>query len=134
MRFLRSVPRRSRAASIGLFAVAAALAACDGDRLRPGPPTLVLTGPEAGTVFSPDTIAIGIHASDANGLDSVSVSYLGQVVTISAFAKAEVDDFTFFFIPEGLSPNQQVVITGTAVDLTGQATAEQLSLTVVVRP
>lgn len=134
MRFSRSVPRRSRATSFGILWLLAAVAACDGDRLRPGPPELLLTGPEAGTVFSPDTIIIGIHAADANGLDSVVVSYLGQVTTISAFAQAEIDDFTFFFIPEGLAPSQQVVINGTAADLTGQTTVEMLNLTVVVRP
>ena len=114
--------------------MAAALAACDGDRLRPGPPELILTGPEAGTVFSPDTIIVDIHAADANGLDSVVVSYLGQVTTITAFAQAEIDDFAFFFIPEGLSANQQIIINGTAVDLAGHTTVEMLSLTVVVRP
>ena len=134
MRFSTNGPRRSRAASLVALALVATLTACDGDRLRPGPPDLVLTGPESGTVFSPDTVPIGIHAADANGLDSVAVGYLGQFVTISAFAQSEIDDFAFFFVPEGLSPGQLVVISGTAVDLAGQTTAQTLSLTVIARP
>ena len=133
MRFSRSVRRRSRAASLALLAAAAFLA-CDGDRLRPGPPELTLTGPDGSTVFSPDTIAVGIYAADANGLDSVAVGYLGQFVTIDAFAESEIEDFAFFFIPEGLAPGQMVLINGIAVDLTGQVTQQTLNLTVVARP
>lgn len=136
MRFSTSARPRLRAASTtaAVAALVAALAACDGDRLRPGPPELTLTGPAGSTVFSPDTIAVGVFATDANGLDSVAVAYLGQVVTIEAFAQSEIDDFAFFFVPEGLSPGQMVVITGVAVDLTGQTTQQTLNLTVVARP
>lgn len=130
MRFSRSVPRYLLAAS----AVVGALAACNGDRLRPGPPELTLTGPAAGTVYSPDTVAIAVHAADANGLDSIAVGYLGQFATINAFAKTEANDVAFFYVPAGLTQGQQVVITGIAVDLSGQSTTQTLTLTVIARP
>lgn len=129
MRFWRSAPRIFLAASL-----VTALPGCDGARIRPGPPELTLTGPANGTVYSPDTLGISLHAADANGLDSISVGYLGQVIGIDVNADTEKDDVIFLFVPEGLSPGQAVVITGVAIDLTGETTRTQLSLTVAARP
>jgi len=131
VRFSKSARRTLRAASLVL---AGGLLACDGERLRPGPPELVLTGPESGTVFSPDTIVIAVRAVDANGMDSVAVTVLGQSASTRAFAEVVLEDLLLFVIPAGLTVGDPVTFTGVAVDLAGQTTTQTLVLTVAARP
>lgn len=110
--------------------MAALVVACDGERLRPGPPSLVLEGPPDGQVFPPDTLAVAVRAADANGLDSITVGYLGDITVIDAYAHTSFEDFVFVRLPAGLSPGQVVTITGVAVDLSGLETRATLALTV----
>jgi hypothetical protein len=107
---------------------------CKPDRLRPGPPSLVITGPQGSTVTSPDTAGIEVFAQDDNGLDSVTVTILGQTEELSAFDEVEVHDILFWPIPEGLSPGTLVEIIGYAKDLVGERTTVTTSVTVVAPP
>lgn len=116
---------------VALAAAGALSGACTPDRLRPGPPRLVITGPEGSTVTSPDTTGIEVFAQDDNGLDSVTVTILGQTVELDAFDLVELHDILFWPIPEGLSPGTLIEITGYAKDLVGERTTVTTSVTVV---
>jgi hypothetical protein len=85
-------------------------------------------------VFSPDTIVIAVRAVDANGMDSVAVTVLGQSASTRAFAEVVLEDLLLFVIPAGLTVGDPVTFTGVAVDLAGQTTTQTLVLTVAARP
>ena len=106
-------------------AVAVALiasAACGGDRQRPGPPTLELGLPPGKLVTSPDTFAVSIRAQDDNGLDSVVVSFLGDVRSLSVFNEFEVADIVIFTVPAGTAVGDTLEMFGYARDLVGERT------------
>jgi hypothetical protein len=130
------VPHRpSLVRSAAVLAVAGFLWwGCTPERLRPGPPSLVIEGPEGSTVFSPDTVGISVFARDDNGLDSVTVTILGRTEELGAFDQVEVSDIFLWPIPEGLSPGELVEIVGLAKDLVGERTVVTTSVTVVARP
>lgn len=111
--------------------LALALAACAGDRQRPGPPELVLELPVGHVVASPDTFAVGVVARDDNGLDSVVVTFLGERRDVFAFNEIEVIDFVFFIMPPGRIVGEVVEIQAFARDLVGGRTVTTATLTVV---
>jgi hypothetical protein len=113
---------------------AAVVPGCTPDRLRPGPPSLVIEGPQGSTAFSPDTIPISVFARDDNGLDSVTVTILGRTEELGAFDRTEISNVFFWPIPEGLTPGDLVEIVGNAKDLVGERTTVTTSVTVVARP
>jgi hypothetical protein len=129
-------PRRHLPALIAAAALAAlSLAgACTPDRLRPGPPSLVINGPAGSTVTSPDTVGIEVLAQDDNGLDSVTVTILGVTEELGAFDEVEVHDILFWPIPGGLPPGTLVEIVGYAKDLVGERTTVTTSVTVIAPP
>jgi hypothetical protein len=107
------------------------LAAACGERKRPGPPSLTLDAPPESVVTSPDTFAVGIHASDDNGLDSIVVSFLDQVRGIDAFEELQLTDFVTFVVPSGYMPGTVLDIIGVARDLTGEQISTTVKVTVV---
>lgn len=109
------------------------LCACAEDRLRPGPPSLILELPVGATVTSPDTFAIGVYARDDNGLDSVTVTFLGVTVEVTAFDEVEVVDAVLFTVPEGRLPGELLTVTAYAKDLVQERTNVTETLTVVAR-
>ena len=111
--------------------VVPALAACAGDRPRPGPPTISLELPVGHVVASPDTFAVGVRARDDNGLDSVVVSFLGERREVFAFNEIEVSDFVFFVVPEGRTVGELVEVQAYALDLVGGRTTTSATLTIV---
>jgi hypothetical protein len=129
------MPRRALP-TLAPAAVAAALllAGCTPERLRPGPPSLVVEGPEGSTVFSPDTVGISVFARDDNGLDSVTITVLGRTEELGAFDRVEVSDIFIWPIPAGLTAGELIEIQGYAKDLVGERTVVTTSVTVVDRP
>lgn len=115
-----------------LLALAAlgALAACDADRLRPGPPALALEMPPGNVVTSPDTFLVGIVARDDNGLDSLVITFLDQVRDVAVFDDIEVVDGVFFVVPEGYAVGEVLEVSGLARDLVGERTTVTASVTV----
>jgi hypothetical protein len=124
-------PATRRLAALGLAALA--LAACAGDRPRPGPPSIQLELPVGQVVASPDTFAVGVTARDDNGLDSVVVTFLGERREVFAFNEIEVSDFVFFIVPEGRIVGELVEVQAFALDLVGGRTVTSASLTIVAR-
>jgi len=120
---------RASGALLGL----ALLAGCGEDRLRPGPPTLVLEMPPGSVVTSPDTFVVGIYARDDNGLDSLLVRFLDQVRDISVFNEIEVVDGVFFVVPDGYAVGEVIVVSGYVRDLVGERTSVTGSVTVGTR-
>jgi hypothetical protein len=118
----------------GAAVVAAWLAGCGSDRLRPGPPTLSIELPPGATVFSPDTLGLAVRAHDDNGLDSVTVTILGHTEEANAFNQVDVVDGFLWPIPEGLIPGELIEITGYAKDLVGDRTTVTTSVTVIAGP
>lgn len=106
---------------------------CSPSRVRPGPPRLVIDLFQGTTVSSPDTIYMGVHASDPNGLDSVAVSFEGvaQTVYSSVAGNVAADDTVGWIIPAGAAPNTMFWFYGYARDLTGDITVDSVSVTVV---
>jgi hypothetical protein len=115
---------------VGAALLVALVAAC-GERKRPGPPSLTLDPPPGAVVTSPDTFAVGIHANDDNGLDSILVSFLDQVRGIDAFEELQLVDFVTFVVPSGYAPGAVLDIIGVARDLTGGQVSTTISVTVV---
>jgi hypothetical protein len=112
-----------------LFALAG-LAACEAERLRPGPPSLVLEMPPGSVVTSPDTFAVGVYARDDNGLDSLLVTFLDQVRDVTVFDEVEVVDGVFFVVPEGYAVGEVLEVSGYVRDLVGERTTVTGSVTV----
>jgi hypothetical protein len=119
---------------VALVVAIAWLAACRTDRLRPGPPSLAIELPPGATVFSPDTITLGVRAHDDNGLDSVTIMILDRTEEAGAFDRVDLVTVFFWPIPEGLAPGELVDITGYAKDLVGDRTTVTTSVTVIARP
>lgn len=107
-----------------------AVAACGGERLRPGPPSIQLEMPVGNVVTSPDTFVVWVYARDDNGLDSVVVSFLDQVRDVFAFDETEVSDGVFFVVPEGFEVGEVLEVHGYARDITGGRTTTTGSVTV----
>lgn len=107
---------------IALAVALTASAACGGDRQRPGPPILELGLPPGKLVTSPDTFAVSITAQDDNGLDSVVVTFLGDVRSLSVFNEFEVADIVFFTVPAGAAVGDTLEVFGYARDLVGERT------------
>lgn len=122
---------RTRAS--GVLVWLALLSACGEDRLRPGPPTLVLEMPPGSVVTSPDTFVVGIYARDDNGLDSLVVRFLDQVRDISVFNEIEVVDGVFFVVPDGYTVGEVIEVSGFVRDLVGERTSVTGSVTVGTR-
>jgi hypothetical protein len=120
----------SRATALRLMLCLAALTGCGEDRLRPGPPALVLEMPPGSVVTSPDTFVVGIYARDDNGLDSLVVTFLDQVRDISVFDEIEVLDGVFFIVPDGYVVGEVLEVRGVARDLVGERTTATGSVTV----
>jgi hypothetical protein len=108
----------------------AALAACDAERLRPGPPALVLEMPPGNVVTSPDTFVVGIVARDDNGLDSLVITFLDQVRDVFVFDEIEVVDGVLFVMPEGYAVGEVLEVSGFARDLVGERTTVTATVTV----
>jgi hypothetical protein len=107
------------------------LAACTGERQRPGPPVISLELPIGHVVASPDTFAVGVHAQDDNGLDSVVVIFLGEQREVFAFNEVEVSDFVFLTVPAGRIVGELVEVQAFARDLVGARTVTSATLTIV---
>jgi hypothetical protein len=122
-------PVRSGLAAAGLAALA--LAACPGDRPRPGPPTIRLELPVGQVVTSPDTFVVGVRARDDNGLDSVVVTFLEERRDLSAFNEIEVADYVFFTVPAGRIVGEVVEVQAFARDLVGGRSDTTATLTIV---
>ncbi len=114
--------------------LAAAVATCSPDRLRPGPPSVSIEVRQGSTVFSPDTLPILIVATDPNGLETLIVSFLGPEQKIDTGDEVEVIAVLSWPIPTGLAPGQLLTIVARATDLTGQATTTEATVTVIERP
>jgi len=131
---LRPAPRGHhrviRLRALGVLLALTAVAACEAERLRPGPPTLELEMPPGNVVTSPDTFVVGIFARDDNGLDSLVVSFLDQVRDISVFNEIEVVDGVFFVVPEGYAVGEVLEVSGFVRDLSGERTTVTGSVTV----
>jgi hypothetical protein len=112
---------------------ATAVAACGGDRQRPGPPTISIEVPPGNVVASPDTFAVGVRARDDNGLDSVVVSFLGERRDVFAFSETEIVDAVFFIVPEGRIVGEIVEVQAYALDLVGGRTLTSATLTIIAR-
>jgi hypothetical protein len=121
----------SRARALQAWCWLAALTACGEDRLRPGPPALVLEMPPGSVVTSPDTFVVGIYARDDNGLDSLGVTFLDQARDIPVFDDVEVVDGVFFIVPAGYVVGEVLEVRGVARDLVGERTTATGSVTVV---
>lgn len=119
-----------------LVLLSGALLSCSPDRVRPGPPRLTIDLFQGTTVLSPDTIYMGVHASDPNGLDSVAISFQGVAQTVFSSVEGNVsaDDTVGWIIPDGASPNSMFWFYGYARDLTGDTTVDSVSVTVVAPP
>lgn len=124
---------RLTALALGALVVGAG-AACSPDRLRPGPPSLVIEVPEGNTVTSPDTMPMRVYVRDDNGLDSVTVSLRDLTVEINAFDRVEYADIIEWPIPEGLLPGDLLTFIGYAKDLVGERTSITTTVTVVAPP
>jgi len=114
-----------------LTALAALTVACSGERLRPGPPNIVLEFPSGTTVMSPDTLTVVVRANDPNGLDTVSVALRDAIVTLSAFARTELVELVFLQIPTDIPPGTVLTVVATAADLSGLMAQATASLNVV---
>lgn len=121
----------SRAPALRLLLALAALTGCGEDRLRPGPPALVLEMPPGSVVTSPDTFVVGVYARDDNGLDSLGVTFLDQTRDIPVFDEIEVVDGVFFIVPAGYVVGEVLEVRGVARDLVGERTTATGSVTVV---
>jgi hypothetical protein len=109
------------------------IAACAGDRQRPGPPTISLEVPTGNVVASPDTFPVRVRAHDDNGLDSVVVSFLGERRDLFAFSETEVVDVVFFAVPEGRVVGEIVEVQAYALDLVGGRAITSATLTIIAR-
>jgi len=109
------------------------LVSCSPSRVRPGPPRLVIDLFQGTTVSSPDTIYMGVHANDPNGLDSVAVSFEGVAQTVYSSVEGNVsaDDTVGWIIPAGAAPKTMFWFYGYARDLTGDTTVDSVSVTVI---
>jgi hypothetical protein len=114
-----------------LAALTAASAACSGERLRPGPPSVALELPDGNTVTSPDTIGVRVRANDPNGLDTVSVALRDGIITLQAFASTELVELVFVQIPTDLPIGTSLTLVATAADLSGLTAQATATLTVV---
>jgi len=119
-----------RPGAVILLAGLATLAACGGERLRPGPPSLELQVPVGNVVTSPDTFFVRVYVHDDNGLDSVVVSFLDQVRDIFVFNETDVVDGVFFVVPESLPVGEVLEVAGWARDIGGELTTTTTSVTV----
>ena len=119
------------ARSVILTALTALTAACSGERLRPGPPSVALEFPDGTSVTSPDTLTVRVLANDPNGLDTVSVALREGVITLSAFADTELVEIVFVSIPPGIPAGTALTLVATAADLSGLITQTSAELTVV---
>jgi hypothetical protein len=119
-----------RARALGALLALTVFAACDAERLRPGPPTLALEMPPGNVVTSPDTFVVGIVARDDNGLDSLVITFLDQVRDVFVFDEIEVVDGVFFVVPEGYAVGEVLEVSGVVRDLVGERTAVTASVTV----
>lgn len=124
---------RPLATLVLLAGVAGIAAGCAPDRLRPGPPRVTIEVPVGSTVFSPDTLPLLVVATDPNGLDSLSVDFLGQTEIVNTFFEAEAEGIFLWPIPPGLLPGTLLTISARAKDLTGQVTTASASVTVIAR-
>ncbi len=124
------LPRRPLVPLLPLLVL---VASCSPTRVRPGPPRLVLDLFQGTTVASPDTIYMGVHASDPNGLDSVAVSFEGVAQTVYSSVEGNIsaDDTVGWIIPANAAPNTMFWFYGYARDLTGDTTVDSVSVTVV---
>lgn len=125
--------RWGRARAVMLVVAVAATTACSPDRIRPGPPQVMVDLFQGATVSAADTLYMAIFASDPNGLDSVAVQFLGQTQPVF-YGGAEVFDVADtigWIIPSDAAKNQVFWFFGYARDLTGDVTLDSASVTVV---
>ncbi|MFQ5551818.1 MAG: hypothetical protein ACE5FJ_11345 [Gemmatimonadales bacterium] len=110
---------------------AATLGACDPQRIRPGPPRIDIEIPNNGDVLSPDTIVIRVTAVDNDGLDSLVVRYLGNVIDVNTGFNVESSAEIQLTVPGGLPVGTNLTVAARAIDLKGQATDESAELRVI---
>lgn len=117
-----------------VLATAFGIAACSPHRDRPGPPDLTVSVPPGSTVFSPDTLAIGVIASDPQGLDSVLVQFLDSTVSLQTNFDTKVVGQILWPVPAGLKVGNVLPVVASATDVNGERTVTQTSVTVVAHP
>ena len=109
------------------------VAACTGERGRPGPPALAIQVPPGSTVFSPDTLQFTVQATDPDGLDSVTVMFLDSTSFIDTGFRSEVSHSFRWPVRAGMPAGRVLPIAARATDLKGLAATQTASITVVSR-
>jgi hypothetical protein len=96
------------------------LAACLGERERPGPPRLSFTIDDTTVVSSrTDTIAGSVRAEDADGIDSVWVTAASQEQREDGGFSQVMSTRYRLVIPAGTQPGAQIPLSFRARDAAG---------------
>ena len=118
--------------TLGALALAA-MAGCAEQRGRPGPPALAIEVPPGSTVFSPDTLQFTVHATDPDGLDSVTVTFLDSTASIETNFDSDVSRTLRWPVRSGLAAGRILTLSARATDLKGLAETQTASITVISR-
>ena len=116
------------------IALVLTLVACETSRTRPGPPTITIDPPVGSTVFSPDTLDFVVRAQDPDGLDSLAITVLDTTKEFAADFNTESTIEISILVPSGILPGSVIKIYARATDLTGEATLDSATITVIKRP
>jgi hypothetical protein len=111
----------------------AAVAGCAEERGRPGPPALAIQVPPGSTVFSPDTLGFTIRATDPDGLDSITVTFLDSTASIETDFDSDVSRTFHWPVRSGLPAGRVLPLSARATDLKGLAETQTASVTVISR-
>ena len=110
------------------------LSACAPDRGRPGPPSVAIEVRAGSTVYSPDTLPFTVTASDTDGLDSLSVTFLDSTAFVQTEYRSEVQQSFRWPVPGQLQPGRLLRISARATDVRRLETVSSVEITVFLRP
>ena len=117
---------------LGTLAVVT-LAGCAEERGRPGPPAIAIEIPPGSTVFSPDTLQFTIKATDPDGLDSVTVTFLDSTASIETNFDPDITRTLRWPVRSGLAAGRRLTLSARATDLKGLAETRTDTITVISR-
>lgn len=110
------------------------LSACAPDRGRPGPPSVAIEVRAGSTVYSPDTLPFTVTASDTDGLDSLTVTFLDSTAIVQTEYRSEVQQSFRWPVPARLQVGRLLQVQARAVDVRRLETVSSVDVTVISRP
>jgi hypothetical protein len=112
------------------------LAACSDPRARPLPPVVELRFQDAVTPRSPGNLSHSVYASDADGLDFITVRIRSADSTLDAdslrvpFDLYEATETFEWTLPAGMPPGTIIRLVATATDFVGFEAADSVEFTI----